>query len=175
MADHSDDNGSSSPSSADNGGSAPAHAVPAVAHVGPAVAHVGPAVAHVPAVAHPAVAHAHGAAHGGHDDHGLAHTTPVLLLVGILGLLMVLTIVTVLVTGIDLGAQGNLVVAMLIATVKAALVVMFFMHLVWDKKLHLILFLTSVLFLILFLSISVTDRGEYQPDIEYFQTSQPAN
>lgn len=113
-------------------------------------------------------------AHTSDHDHGLAHTTPVSLLVGVLAVLMVLTIITVLVTGIDLGAQGNLVVAMLIATVKAGLVVMFFMHLVWDKKLHLVLFLTSVLFLILFLSISVTDRSEYERDIEVFQSSQPA-
>lgn len=110
------------------------------------------------------------AAHG-HDDHGhgLAHTTPVALLWGVLAVLMVLTVVTVLVTGVDLGAQGNLVVAMVIATIKAALVVAFFMHIVWDKKLHLILFLTSVLFLILFLSLAVTDRGEYQHDLETYQ------
>jgi len=116
--------------------------------------------------AHAVVAAAH------HHDHGLAHTTPVPLLLGILGALMFLTIVTVAVTAVDLGAQGNLVVAMVIATIKAALVVAFFMHLVWDKKLHLILFLTSVLFLILFLSLSTNDRGEYQPDIEAFQASQ---
>jgi caa(3)-type oxidase subunit IV len=72
---------------------------------------------------------------------------------------------------VDLGSQGNLVVAMVIATIKAGLVVAFFMHLVWDKKLHLILFLTSVLFLILFLSLSVNDRGEYQPDIDKFQST----
>jgi cytochrome c oxidase subunit 4 len=106
-----------------------------------------------------------------HDDHGLAHTTPVSLLVGILAALMVLTILTVSVTSVDLGAQGNLVVAMVIATIKAALVVAFFMHLVWDKKLHLILFLTSVLFLILFLSLSVNDRGEYQPDLDHYQST----
>jgi cytochrome c oxidase subunit 4 len=112
------------------------------------------------------------AAHG-HDDHGhghgLAHTTPVSLLAGVLAVLMVLTIVTVAVTSVDLGASGNLIVAMVIATIKAALVVSFFMHLVWDKKLHLILFLISVLFLILFLSMSVTDRGEYEHDIQYYQ------
>jgi cytochrome c oxidase subunit 4 len=112
---------------------------------------------------------AHGAAH---HDHGLAHTTPVKLLVGVLGILLVLTILTVAVTSVDLGASGNLIVAMVIATIKAALVVSFFMHLVWDKKLHLILFLISVLFLILFLSMSVTDRGEYQPDIDYYQKVQ---
>ena len=66
----------------------------------------------------------------------------------------------------------NLFVALLIATVKAGLVVTYFMHLRWDKKFHLILFLTSVLFLILFLSISLTDRSEYEHDIEFFRASQ---
>jgi cytochrome c oxidase subunit IV len=111
-------------------------------------------------------------AHGHDEHHGLAHTTPVKLLVAVLGALMFLTIVTVAVTSVDLGSSGNLIVAMVIATIKAALVVTFFMHLVWDKKLHLILFLVSVLFLILFLSMTVTDRGEYEPDIEYYQKMQ---
>lgn len=104
-----------------------------------------------------------------HADHGLAHTTPVSLLVAILAALMVLTFLTVSVTAFDLGSEGNLVVAMVIATVKAGLVVAFFMHIVWDKKLHLVLFLVSVLFLILFLSLAVNDRSEYQPDLDYFQ------
>lgn len=109
---------------------------------------------------------------GGHDDHGLAHTTPVSLLVGILGALMFLTILTVVVTKVDLGSQGNLVVAMVIATIKAGLVVTFFMHLLWDKKFHLILFLTSVLFLILFMSLSLNDRSEYENDIELYRAAQ---
>ena len=115
--------------------------------------------------------HAHGA-EGAHDDHGLAHTTPVSLLIGILAVLLVLTVLTVSVTSFDLGAQGNLVVAMIIATVKAILVVTFFMHLLWDKKFHLILFLTSVLFVILFLSMTITDRGEYDKDVEAFRAAQ---
>src|SRR5688572_7821351 len=118
--------------------------------------------------------HAHAASdtHGHGDDHGIAHATPLPLLFGVLGILLVLTIVTVSVTSIDLGAQGNLVVAMIIATVKAALVVTYFMHLRWDKFFHLILFLTSVLFLILFLSMSITDRSEYERDIEAFTSAQ---
>lgn len=122
----------------------------------------------------PAVSHAHGHAHahGAHDDHGLAHTTPVALLVGILGALMFLTILTVAVTKVDLGSQGNLIVAMVIATIKAGLVVTFFMHLLWDKKFHLILFLTSVLFLILFMSLSINDRSEYEKDIELYRAAQ---
>ena len=119
-------------------------------------------------------AHAHddGHGHGGHDGHGLAHTTPVSLLFGILGALLVLTIATVAVTAIDLGAQGNLIVAMIIATVKALLVCTFFMHLLWDKKFNLVLFLTSVLFLILFLSMTTADRGETQHLIDEYRAQQ---
>lgn len=124
--------------------------------------------------AHDPSAHRAEASHaveGGHD-HALAHTTPLWLLFGILGMLLLLTFLTVSVTSFDLGAEGNLVVGMVIATLKASLVVTFFMHLLWDKKFHLILFLTSLLFVILFLSMSVTDRGEYEHNIEAFQAAQ---
>jgi cytochrome c oxidase subunit 4 len=117
-------------------------------------------------------------AHSGHDDHGhghgLAHTMPVWMLVAVLGALMGLTVLTVSVTSFDLGSEGNLVVAMVIATIKAALVVTFFMHLLWDKKFHLILFLTAVLFVVLFLSMSITDRGEYQHNIDLYQSTTAA-
>ena len=96
---------------------------------------------------------------------------PVWMLVAVLGALMGLTVLTVSVTSFDLGSQGNLVVAMVIATIKAALVVTFFMHLLWDKKFHLILFLTAVLFVVLFLSMSITDRGEYQKNIDLYQST----
>ena len=112
--------------------------------------------------------------HDGHADHGLAHTMPVWMLIGVLGALMGLTILTVSVTSFDLGSEGNLVVAMVIATIKAALVITFFMHLLWDKKFHLILFLTAVLFVILFLAMSITDRGEYQHNIDLYQNTTAA-
>jgi cytochrome c oxidase subunit IV len=108
-----------------------------------------------------------------HDEHhGLAHTTPLSLLVAVLSALLVLTIITVIVTKVDLGGQGNLLVAMVIATVKAALVVTYFMHLRWDRKVHLVLFLSSVLFVILFLSMALTDRSEYQRSIDQLEEVQ---
>ncbi len=115
--------------------------------------------------------HARGDDHA-HDDHGLAHTMPIPLLFGVLAALLVLTVATVSVTSIDLGHTGNLVVAMVIATIKAALVCTFFMHLLWDKKFHTVLFLTSVLFLILFLSMTSTDRGEYQHLVDEYRAQQ---
>ncbi len=83
-----------------------------------------------------------------------------------LGGLLFLTFATVEVTSVDMGGQWNLVAAMVIATMKASLVVTFFMHLAWDKKFNLVLFLTSVLFLILFLGMTLTDRKEYQHFID---------
>ncbi len=100
------------------------------------------------------------------EHHGFAHVTPLKLLFGVLGILLVLTVATVAVTSIDLGSQWNLVVAMVIATIKAGLVVTFFMHLLWDKRFHLLVFLSSVLFLILFLGLAIADHKEYQHDID---------
>jgi cytochrome c oxidase subunit IV len=119
-----------------------------------------------------APAHAHAADAHAHDDHGLAHVTPVRLLVGVLAALLVLTVITVLVTKVDLGGQWNLVVAMVIATIKAGLVVAYFMHLRWDKLFHTLVFLSSVLFLILFLALALTDRQEYQPNIDLLEQQQ---
>ena len=122
--------------------------------------------------AEPAALTASVAGHGdAHTDHGLAHTMPVWMLIAVLAALMGLTVLTVSVTSFDLGSEGNLVVAMVIATIKAALVCTFFMHLLWDKKFHAILFATAVLFVILFLSMSITDRGEYQRNIDLYQNA----
>jgi len=106
-------------------------------------------------------------------DHGLAHVTPVKLLVGVFAALTILTILTVVVTSIDLGSQGNFVVAMIVATVKAGLVMAFFMHLVWDKKFNLTVFLSGFLFVVLFLSLAMTDRNEYQAQIDAFEQTNP--
>jgi len=106
-------------------------------------------------------------------DHGLMHVAPIKLLFGVFGALTVLTIATVAVTSFDLGSQGNFIVAMIIATVKAGLVMAFFMHLVWDKKFNLTVFLSSFLFALLFLSISLADRSEYQTEIDQFELNNP--
>lgn len=106
-------------------------------------------------------------------DHGLAHITPVKLLVGVFGALVVFTVATVAVTSFDLGSQGNFIVAMIIATIKAGLVMAFFMHLVWDRKFNLTVFLSAFLFVLLFLSLSLTDRSEYQDDIDAFEQNNP--
>src|SRR5690606_36856951 len=100
--------------------------------------------------------------HGDHDDHGLAHTMPIKGLIGVWAALMVFTVLTVSVTAFDLGYRMNLVVAMVIATIKAALVMLFFMHLWWDKRFNVLMFVGSFLFVALFVGLVLNDRGEYQ-------------
>lgn len=118
--------------------------------------------------------HGHGGnAHEDHDEH-LGHTAPVSLLVGVLIALGMLTVLTVAVTAVDLGSQGNFVVAMIIATVKAILVMGYFMHMFWDAKFNVVAFTSSFLFVLLFLAMAVLDGSEYQQDVKDYQNDKKA-
>jgi cytochrome c oxidase subunit 4 len=79
--------------------------------------------------------------------------------------LLLLTGLTVWVTYIDLGRSGNLIMAMLIAVVKASLVCAYFMHLRWDRPFNSIIFVSSILFVALFISVTLLDKSEYEPTI----------
>ena len=105
-------------------------------------------------------------------SHGLSHIASVKVLLSTFGALMVLTVLTVTATSIDLGTNLNLVVAMVIATVKAGLVCLFFMHLKYDKTLHTVAFLTALLFALLFVSFALMDSSEYQDDIVWVEEAQ---
>ena len=76
------------------------------------------------------------------SDH---HITPLRTYLVIASCLFFLSGVTVWVSYIDLGSF-NIVLAMFVATVKASLVAFFFMHLLWDDKKNLVLFLMSLMF-----------------------------
>src|SRR5262245_13718488 len=101
-----------------------------------------------------------------HGDHGLAHSTPVALLIGVWGALMVGTVLTVWCAQQGLGSQLSFMVAMVIATIKAGLVIAFFMHLYWDKRLNTLAFLGAFLFVMLFIGMALTDKSEYKPDLD---------
>ena len=103
--------------------------------------------------------------HHNEDNRSLSHIASKKVLLGTFGALMVLTIMTVAATSIDLGTNTNLLLAMVIATVKASLVSLYFMHLKYDKTLHTIAFLTALLFALLFVSFALMDSSEYQHDI----------
>lgn len=74
----------------------------------------------------------HSHSHDQHDE--LGHVVPVKTYLTVLVLLLILTVVTVVVSRFDFG-ELNLLVAMLIATVKAGMVVMVFMHLKYESPL----------------------------------------
>jgi cytochrome c oxidase subunit 4 len=73
-----------------------------------------------------------------------------------LAALLALTAITVAAAGIDFGA-GNVVIALTIATVKASLVALIFMHLRHDKPVNAIIAVSGFLFLGLLLMLCVTD------------------
>jgi cytochrome c oxidase subunit 4 len=113
------------------------------------------------------------AAHDHHDDHehGLAHVAQVKVLLGTWIALMILTTVTVLATKIDFGASLNLAIAMAIAVTKATLVVLFFMHLFYDKLFHSVLLVGGILAASLFVGFALMDSGQYQQDLLWNQTT----
>lgn len=74
-------------------------------------------------------------------------------LAGIWAALMVCTVITVLVAKVDLGFL-NVVVAMAVATVKALLVILFFMHLRYENS--LLRWMVFIAFVILAICIGFT-------------------
>jgi cytochrome c oxidase subunit 4 len=73
-----------------------------------------------------------------------------------LSTLLFLTVVTVGASYIDFG-QGNVVIALAIATVKATLVGLFFMHLAHDKPVNALIAIAGFVFLGLFLLFDLLD------------------
>ena len=84
------------------------------------------------------------------------HVLPKAVYFGVLGALLFLTVVTVATAQLDLGVF-NLPLAMVIAGTKATLVASIFMHLYWDHKFNLLLFMSSLLFLSIFVVLSMLD------------------
>jgi cytochrome c oxidase subunit 4 len=85
------------------------------------------------------------------------HVMPSKLYYGIWIALMVLTVVTAAVSFVDLGPM-NTVVALVIATFKAVLVVLFFMHVKYaSEKLTKLVVISAIFFLILLLGLSMMD------------------
>ena len=102
--------------------------------------------------------------HDHHDDghHGLAHVGTIKTLCATGGTLLFLTIVTVLATKVDFGANINLGIAMAIAVIKATLVILFFMHLRYDRLFHSVVFVSALLAASLFVGFTLMDSGQYQ-------------
>ena len=81
--------------------------------------------------------------------------------------LLILTGITVGASYINFGSSAvNVVVALTIATIKATLVALFFMHLLHDKPVNALIAAAGFVFLGLFLMFTLLDfdsRVDYQP------------
>lgn len=103
-----------------------------------------------------------------HADDGAvhAHVSSVPFYVAVFVGLLFLTGMTVGQSYVDLG-KLNIVLVLLIATLKASLVVTFFMHLKWDNKFNALIFLSTIFFIGVFFTYTMNDtsnRGSLDPD-----------
>ena len=98
----------------------------------------------------------HSPAHD-HDDGAVhVHIATSRFYLGIFAALICLTIATVKVSYYDFGS-ANIVIALLIATMKGSLVATFFMHLRHDKLFNTLAFLAAFLFLGIFILLTGDD------------------
>ncbi len=98
-----------------------------------------------------------------HQGPAAGHVVPFKILVRVWGTLLALTLLTVGVAAVDLG-RLNLEIALLIAIVKASLVLLFFMHMRYDRPMNAIVFVTALFFASLFIYITLMDTRAYQPN-----------
>ena len=100
-----------------------------------------------------------------HSHH--PHVLPLSVYMGVGAALFVLTGVTVGVSYIDLGGTWNLIVAMAVASVKALLVALVFMHLLWDNKLYAVVFGIGLFMLTAFIVETMFDTMRRDAIYEY--------
>src|SRR5690349_19937923 len=97
-----------------------------------------------------------------HQTPSHHHIIPLKLYLAIGATLLILTLVTVASAQIDFGhllgvEHVNIVLAMVIATIKASLVALFFMHLFWDNKIYMTVFIVSLVALGIFVTLTMSD------------------
>ncbi|HLD74584.1 MAG TPA: cytochrome C oxidase subunit IV family protein [Bdellovibrionota bacterium] len=75
--------------------------------------------------------------------------------------LLILTVITVSVSYIQFGRWGmhflNILVAMLVATIKGTLVCLYFMHLKEDNRVNQVVFISAFFFLVVFVGLTLSD------------------
>lgn len=102
-----------------------------------------------------------------HDDGAVhSHVSSSLFYAAVFAGLLVLTLLTVGQSYVDLG-KLNIILVVLIASLKASLVVTFFMHLRWDNKFNALIFISCIFFIGVFFAYTMNDtdrRGELDGD-----------
>jgi cytochrome c oxidase subunit 4 len=113
---------------------------------------------------------AHASPHAGADH--VPHVTPLDIYLKTFGTLMVLTVITVGASYVNLGTTVNLILALIIATIKATVVAAFFMHLAADHKFHTIVFVSGIVFLLIFVAFTMFDT-EFRGKLESVERDRP--
>ncbi len=112
--------------------------------------------------------HAAAAGHALAGAHAERHVS-LCVLVATIVTLLVLTALTVGATVIDFGGAANLWIAMVIATAKATLVALYFMHLRYDRPFNAVVLVTALLFVLLFVGLTLTDTLQYRSDVQRYR------
>ena len=108
--------------------------------------------------------HSHDDGHGhlhGHAVGEFAHPASISMLLTVFVLLLALTGLTVYQSTWDLG-DSEIYLSLFIATIKAGLVILFFMHMLWDKLINVIVFFSSLIFATLFVGATLSDATHYK-------------
>ena len=108
--------------------------------------------------------------------HHPVHISPLSQYFVVFGALLVLTVATVGVSYADLGPAA-LLAALVVAFMKAGLVVGYFMHLKYDDRFNVLIFFSTLFFIFLFFTFTLLDystRGFADPieDNRYFRMTQ---
>jgi len=98
------------------------------------------------------------------NEQPFVHIASVRLLLVVWVALIFGTWLTVSVSNVDLGPL-NIWVGLAIATAKAVLVALYYMHLRWDKPFNAFVFLSAFFFLFLFIGFAMMDTAQYQVDL----------
>lgn len=87
-----------------------------------------------------------------HNNHISPYKDHIMVLLG----LIALTVITVAITSIELGAL-NTAAALVIASIKAGIVLMYFMHLRFDQRIYRIMTFLVIALVILVIAATVFD------------------
>jgi cytochrome c oxidase subunit 4 len=102
----------------------------------------------------------------------VGHVVPVKTYFLVFSTLLALTALTTGVAYVDLG-QWNTIAALIIASCKATMVLLFFMHLRWSPRLMRVVVLSSLLWLAILISLTTTDffSRDWTPVPESWESS----
>jgi len=120
-----------------------------------------------------------------HEAHGHHVTSPQILWATFIAL-VALTLLTVAVSQVPLGAVPmqvfapmvfdspqdlswlDMPITLAIATAKALLVAVIFMHLQHDKLFNTVILVGATVFMVLFLAMTVLDADQYEPQVQSY-------